>query len=160
MTFFGILCGNNLSDLLPVSILKVLYELRILDHVSEESVLEQMSLIVLPLSECPQTLSRIFLLFEQLIEYLHGLLIWNYAFAIKLILSIFEPDHILKCIRCLHCFFCFATWEGWRRTNMGVSYGFLCRFLLWSFLKTIKLVGISLWHFAIRSLIFCDHILL
>lgn len=75
MTFFGILCGNNLSDLLPVSILKVLYELRILDHVSEESVLEQMSLIVLPLSECPQTLSRIFLLFEQLIEYLHGLLI-------------------------------------------------------------------------------------
>lgn len=68
-----------------------------------------MRLIILPLSQSPQTLCWIFLLFKQFIKYLHCLLIGYDTFSVKLIFPIFEPDNILKCARCLNSFFLFTT---------------------------------------------------
>ena len=64
-----------------------------------------MRLVVLPLSQGPQALSRILLLFEQLIENLHGLLIGYDALAIKLVLPVFESDDILEVALCLNRIF-------------------------------------------------------
>lgn len=50
VAFLGVLCRDNLCDLLPIIIIKVFDELGVLDHESEEAILEQMRLIILPLS--------------------------------------------------------------------------------------------------------------
>ena len=88
----------NFGNLLPIVVVKILNELGILNHEGKESILEEVRLIILPLSQRAQRLSRILLLFEEFIEYFHGLLIRNDAFAVELVLTVFEPDNVLQVI--------------------------------------------------------------
>ena len=55
-----------------------------------------MSLVVFPLGEGPLALGRILLLVDQLVEDLHSLLVWNYTLAVKLVLSVSEPDDVFQ----------------------------------------------------------------
>ena len=61
--------------MLPVLLVEVFNVFLILDHEGEETVLEEMSLIVFPLGQSPLALGRILLLVDQLIEDLHCLLV-------------------------------------------------------------------------------------
>lgn len=54
-----------------------------------------MSLVILPLCEGPLTLSGILLFVEQLVEYLHGLLVRNDSTAIELVFSVPEPNDVV-----------------------------------------------------------------
>ena len=96
VAFSGILGGYDLRDLLPIVVVEIFNEFGVLHHVREEAVLEEVRLVIFPLSQSPQTLRGIFLLFEQLVKDLHGLLVGNDAFTVELVLPVFEPDHILK----------------------------------------------------------------
>ena len=62
LALLGILGRHNFRDLLPVRISQFLNKLLILDHESKQPILEQMRLIILPLSECPLALRRVLLL--------------------------------------------------------------------------------------------------
>lgn len=55
-----------------------------------------MSLIILPLGQCPLALRGIFLLVEELLEDFHGLLIRNDSLAVKLVFTITEPDDVVN----------------------------------------------------------------
>ena len=61
--------------MLPVLLVEVFNVFLILDHEGEETVLEEMSLVVFPLGEGPLALGRILLLVDQLVEDLHSLLV-------------------------------------------------------------------------------------
>ena len=98
MALFRILRGHDLRYLLPIIVIEVLHKLRVLDQESKKSILKQMSLIILPLCQGPQTLRRILLLLEQLVEYLHSLVIRNDPLAIELILPILEPDDVFQIV--------------------------------------------------------------
>lgn len=75
LTFLCVFRWHNLGNLLPVSIFEVLHKLTILDHESEQTVLEQVRLVVFPLRQGPLALSRIIPLIYQLFEYFHGVLV-------------------------------------------------------------------------------------
>lgn len=98
MALFRILRGHDFRDLLPIIVIEVLHKLRVLDQESKKSILKQMSLIILPLCQGPQTLRRVLLLLEQLVEYLHSLVIRNDPLAIELILPILEPDDVFQIV--------------------------------------------------------------
>jgi hypothetical protein len=55
-----------------------------------------MRLIIFPLSQCSETLGRIFLLLKQFVKYFHGLLVRNDAFTVELVLPILEPDDVFQ----------------------------------------------------------------
>lgn len=92
----GVFGRHYFCNLLPIIIVEVLHELRVLHHEGKETILKQMSLVVLPLGQSAKTLRWVLLLFEQFVEYLHGLLIGNNALSIELVLSILEPDHVFQ----------------------------------------------------------------
>lgn len=75
IAFLSVLGWDDLSNLLPVLLVEIFHVLRVLDHEGEETVLEQMSFVVLPLSECSLRLSWVLLLIQKLIEDLHGLFV-------------------------------------------------------------------------------------
>lgn len=96
MALLGVLGRHNLGDLFPVLVIKLLYELGILDHEREKTILEQMCLVILPLCECPLTLCWVLFLIKKLVKDLHGLLVGYDAFAIELILSVPEPYDVVN----------------------------------------------------------------
>lgn len=95
MTLLGILGGHNLCNLFPVLVIELFDKLGILDHEGKQSILEQMCLIILPLSKSSLTLCGIFLLVEELVEYFHGLFVRYDALAVELVLSVSEPDDVV-----------------------------------------------------------------
>lgn len=95
LTFLRVFRRHYLSNLLPVLVLEVLHELAVLDHESEQAVLEQVRLVVLPLGQSSLTLRRIVALVQQLLEDVHGVLVRYDAAAIELVLSVAELDDVL-----------------------------------------------------------------
>ena len=55
-----------------------------------------MGFVVLPLSQSSLSLERIVLLFEELVVDFDGLLVRNDAFSEKLVVSILEPNRIVR----------------------------------------------------------------
>ena len=98
VALFGVFSWDNFSDLLPIIVVEIFNELRVLNHEGEEAILEQMGFIVFPLSQRSQALRGILLLLEQFIENLHGLLIGNDSLAVELVFFVFEPDDILQVV--------------------------------------------------------------
>lgn len=96
MAFLSILSWHNLSNLIPVIVIEVFYEFRVLDNKGEESILEQMCFIVFPLGKCSQRLCWILLLLEKLVEDFHCLLIGYDSFSIELVFAVLKPYHIIK----------------------------------------------------------------
>lgn len=75
VAFLSVLRRHDLGYLVPVLLVEVFDVFGILDHESEETVLEEMSLVVFPLGQSPLALGRILLLVDQLVEDLHSLLV-------------------------------------------------------------------------------------
>jgi hypothetical protein len=95
MALLGILSRYNLCNLIPVLIIELFDKLGILNHKRKQPILEQMRLIILPLSECPLALCWILLLVEELVKDFHRLLIRYDTLAIELVLSIPEANDVV-----------------------------------------------------------------
>lgn len=96
MAFPCVLGRDDFGNLFPIIVVEIFNEFGVLYHEGEEAVLEQVSLVIFPLGQRSETLRRIFLLFEQLVEYFHGLFVRNDPLAVELVLPVLEPDHILE----------------------------------------------------------------
>ena len=64
MAFSGVFSWHDFGDLLPIVVVEVFNKFGVFYHEGEEAILEQMRLVILPLRQSSQTLSRIFLLLK------------------------------------------------------------------------------------------------
>lgn len=95
LTLLGVFSRDNFGNLKPVIIIKLFDRFGILNHEGEEAVLEEMGLVIFPLSEGTERLCGIFLLLKKFIKDLHCLLIRNNAFAVELVFFVFESDDVI-----------------------------------------------------------------
>ena len=94
LALLRVLRRDDVCDLLPVGHREVLDTPVLLDHIGEQSILEEVSLIVLPLSERALALEGVLGLVVQLLEDVLGLLVADDRFAVELVLAATEPHDI------------------------------------------------------------------
>ena len=98
LALLGVLRWHNFSHLLPVLQHEVLDVLAVLHHVGEKGILEEMSFVVLPLSEGALTLEWVLALICQFLEDLLGLFVTDDCLAVKLVFAVTETQNIITIV--------------------------------------------------------------
>lgn len=121
LALLPVLGGYDLGHLFPVVAGEVLDIHVVLDDVGKQPVLEQVRLVLLPLSLRPLALVGVLLFLQQLFVDLHGLLIRDDAIAEELVLAVLESDNVVVAHFDLAGLLCFRTFGRWGELTLVVG---------------------------------------